>query len=121
MTALVIEIRDLGLLKQRWDGCPAAFVVEEPLLSVETAAVTRQRAGRADHAVARDDNGQGVGAVGESDGTGAVVKSERYRDLAVRPRLSRRDSQELLPDPALEVRAVHRERHGARIGRASRE
>jgi len=47
-------------------------VLEQPTLAVEAAAEACQVAARTDHAVAGDDDGDGVPAVGGADGAGGV-------------------------------------------------
>lgn len=50
----------------------AGFVIEEPAFAVDAAAVAAEGAVGADDAVTRDDDGDLVFAVGESDGAGAA-------------------------------------------------
>ena len=72
-----LEGQNLGL------GAPAAFVVDQPRLAVEAAAVAGQRSGRSDHAVAGDDDRDRIGAVGGADGARGAGRAERLRDRAV--------------------------------------
>src|SRR6516165_8470819 len=89
-----------------------AFVVEEPALAVETAAVAGQRTIRANDAVAGDDDRDGVGAVGEAYSADGRRTTDVLRDFAVRSRGAAWDSAERAPYILLKVCAdgLHRNR-----------
>ena len=82
-------------------------MLQQPTLAVEPAAVARQAAVRADHAVARHDDRDRVAAVGGADRAGAVRPPDLPGDLAIAARLAVRDREQRLPDVLLEVGAAH--------------
>ena len=55
---------------------------QQPRLAVQAAAVAGERAARADNAMARDHDGDGVGAVGAPDRTDRFRVSEPPREIA---------------------------------------
>src|SRR3954471_16304672 len=63
-----------------------SFVVEQPALDVQAAGVARELAGRADDAVAGDDDRERVHGVRAADRAGDAA--ELARDLAVGDRLA---------------------------------
>src|SRR3982751_2811960 len=108
-----------------WDDAgavlPRALVEEEELLGGEAASVAGERAGRADHAVAGDDDGDGIRRVRPAGGAGrgrvagaggelAVVdgraereRAERGPHLLLPRRPPRPQRQRELPPRAAEV------------------
>ena len=73
-------------------------------LPVEPAAVSGERAGCADHTVARHDDGDQVAAVCQTDGAGRTWTAELFGNLAAD--LAVRDRCQRLPDFELERRPV---------------
>src|SRR5258708_17326826 len=61
-----------------------AFVLEQPLLAIEAAAIPREPAVRADHPVARDDHGDRIGTVGRADGPDRGGIADALRQLRIR-------------------------------------
>src|SRR6202011_4220329 len=88
----------------------ARLVREQPPLPVETAAVTRQRAVGADHAVTRHDDRHGVPTVGEADGARRARRAHPPREFAVADGLTERDVLQRGPYSELERSAAHGER-----------
>src|SRR5436190_23229446 len=81
------------------------FVLQQPLLAVQPAAVAGERAVRPDHAVTGYHQGHGVGAVGEPHGADRGRPADARGEACVTQRLSGRDRAERVPALALEVGA----------------
>ena len=77
---------------------------------MEPAAVSGERAGCADHTVARHDDGDQVAAVCQTDGAGRTWTAELFGNLAVATDLAVRDRCQRLPDFELERRADRMQR-----------
>src|SRR5438477_8551209 len=61
-----------------------AFVLEQPPLPIESAAIACQLPVRADHPVARDDHGDRIGAVGCADSANGGWVADAFRELPIR-------------------------------------
>ena len=88
-----------GLPVRREEG---ALRLEQPELAPQAAAVAAEPAVRGDHAVARDDDGDAVGAVGGSDGARRSRRADLPSELRVGARLAEGDAQQRVPHAALE-------------------
>src|SRR5678816_43137 len=64
-------------------GADDAFMLEQPLLTVEAAAIPRQPAVRTDDSVARNDNGDGIRAIGSPDGPDGGRVANPFRQLRI--------------------------------------
>ena len=75
-----------------------AFVLEQPLLARQAAAIAGEAAVRADHAMAGHDDADRVLAVGESGGADGLGLADAPRQLGVadRGRLDRRSARHTL-------------------------
>ena len=82
------------------------FMFQEPPLTVEAAAVSRQTPVRSDDPVAWDDDGDGVCAVGCADGADSRWGRNRSSNLRVGGRRAGPDGPERVPYALLERRAV---------------
>src|SRR5262245_63535246 len=69
------------VLEERWAF--DAFMGEQPPFPVEAAAVSRELSVGSDDAMAGDDDGDGVGAVGRADGSHRCRFANALRQLAV--------------------------------------
>ena len=87
-----------------------ALEVEQEALRSKTAAVAGERAVRADHAVARDQDRDGVCAVRRAGGADRRRAPDAPGELRVRDRLAVADALQLVPDALLERRAARRDR-----------
>ena len=87
--------------------------MEEFLFAVEAPAIAGQGAVCADDAVARDDDGSGIGGAG----AGEVGLAEGASDLRIGASGTAGNFLELLPDAALECGGLHikREIHTGRM------
>src|SRR5439155_25593976 len=83
---------------------PRAFVMEQPFLPMKAAAVACEPSVRADHAMAGEHQGDGVGAVGRTDRAHGGRTSDCARKIGVGPGSSGGDLAQLEPHVALEVR-----------------
>ena len=79
---------------------------EEEFLHVQATAIADQGAIRADHAVAGDEDGDGVGAVGAGRGTDALLIAQATGKFQVGDGLPVGDLLEFLPDTPLEIGAL---------------
>ena len=70
---------------------------EQPLLEVETAAVSPESSVGGDDAVARDDDRDRVAAVGGADRTRRPGPADAPGELGVAPRRSQRNLAQSLP------------------------
>src|SRR5688500_10772846 len=95
-----------------------AFVIEQPLLAPAAAGVARELAVGADDAMARDDNGELVPAVGRSDGAHRCGGTDGLRDVTVRSRFAKGDRGEHPPDAMIERGPALQERKVERVARA---
>src|SRR5438128_3691904 len=91
-----------GGLGERQQG---SLVLEEPALAIQAAAETRELAARADHAVAGDDDGDRVPAVGRADCAGGADVAQATRQLSVAHGRAVRDGAQGAPHPPLKRRA----------------
>src|SRR5207247_2645158 len=98
-----------------------ALVREQPALALDSAAVAGKRPVGADHAVARDDDTDGVRAVGGAHGAHGGGCADAPRERLVRDRLPRRDRPQRGPHPALERRAARIDRDGVERAPVARE
>src|SRR5262249_25079385 len=99
------------LFRREERGGDASFEVEQKLLSPQAAAVAAELAAFVDDAVAGDDDGDAVGAVGSADRTLSRGGADRAGDVFVRPRFAVGDSQEFVPQALLERCARINERY----------
>src|SRR5436190_18021589 len=101
-TACAAARRDEGATCSRHSKQRVLLELEQGLLAFDAAGVAGERAVGADHAVARDDDRDGVRAVGEPDRTGGGVGlAETSGDLAVRRGVAVADLGQLVPDRLL--------------------
>lgn len=84
-------------------------MVEEPAFAVEAARVAVELALAVDDAVAGDDDGDGVGAVGGTDGAGRGGVADAPCEEAVGNGFAEGDVEEVLPDELVERGAAGRE------------
>ena len=77
--------------------------VEQLALYVEAAAVTAQRAAGRDHAVAGDDNGDGIPVVRHADGTVGMRVADGLSDVAVATGLAVWNFEQRMPARELEL------------------
>src|SRR2546422_6403465 len=82
-----------------------SLVLEEPAFARRPAAEPRELAARADHAVAGDDDGDRVPAVGRTDCAGGADVAQATRQLAVAYRRAVRDGAQGAPHAPLKRRA----------------
>src|SRR3989441_3356454 len=82
-----------------------SLVLEEPAFAIQAAAETRELAARADHAVAGDDDGDRVPAVGRTDCAGGADVAQATRQLAVAHGRAVRDGAQGAPHAPLKRRA----------------
>lgn len=80
-------------------------MAQEPLFAPETAAVAGEFAVAGKNAVARDDDGDGVLAVGGAHGSDSLGVANGVGDVLVGEEATVRDGEEFLPDALLEGRA----------------
>jgi len=71
---------------------------------VEAPGESREGSRRSHDAMTRRHDGQRISAVCRTDGTNGVRIPNLFRNLSVRPRLSKRDRQQRIPHPALKGR-----------------
>lgn len=83
-------------------GQQRALVFEEPLFAIEAAAVAVEAACGVDDAVAGDDDRDGIGTVGGTDGTSGVGRAESACEIAVGGGCAIGDMEERGPDSLLE-------------------
>src|SRR3954468_10570771 len=88
-----------SILKERQ---PASLVFEQPAFALEATAVTREGAIRTDDAVARDDHGDGVGAVRGAYGTDSIRVADGSRQVRVRRRATSANQAKRFPHALLE-------------------
>jgi hypothetical protein len=81
-------------------------MAQKPLFSPETSAIADQPPVRADDAVARDDDGDGIAMVGLPDGPGRSGPSNRGGHLTVRSGPPAGDFEKTPPDPLLKIRSL---------------
>lgn len=81
-------------------------MLQEPALALQSAAVAGERAICSDHAMAGDDDADGVGAVRETNGSDGVGPVDLAGQLSIRDRGALGDLPQFLPDAALEFRAA---------------
>lgn len=81
---------------------------QQPALALQPPGIALERAILADDAVARHDEGDGVGRVGAADGARglAVVMPQLPRQRAVAGDLAGRNPAQRLPDPLLQRAAA---------------
>src|SRR5579884_1354942 len=92
-------------------GCIGYFFYrEEFLLAGDAPAVAGEIAVRANHAMTRNDDGNGIRGAGASDGAYGARTAEGAGNLAVRARRAARDALEFLPDAALKCGRLKVER-----------
>src|SRR5947209_5956253 len=95
---------------------PAPLQVEQGLLSFRAPVITSDRAARADHPVAGDEQGDLVRAAGGTDGPRRTRQAEPGGNFAVSPRLAAGDLAERFPNAPLERGPGRVERQvGARV------
>src|SRR5215472_5192950 len=80
-------------------------MLEQPALAREAAAISRERAVGADDAMARDDDADGIAAIGAADGANGAGTAEARSERAIAQRRARRDGGEPGPDAPLKRRA----------------
>src|SRR5216684_8375267 len=80
-----------------------AFEFQKFLLCGEAAAKTREAAVAADHAMARNDDGDGIAAVRQADGTDSLGIADALSELQVGNRLSVRNPTQRIPDSQLKL------------------
>ena len=81
--------------------------VEESGFGVEAASEAGEAAGRADDSVTGHDDGDGIAAVGCSDGAGGVGVAELTGELAVAAGFAEGNGEQGFPYILLEWRAAH--------------
>jgi hypothetical protein len=96
-------------------------VGEEPAFAVEPAAVADQRAVGPDDAMARDDDGDGVGAVGGADRANGGGRSDADGEVPVARCRPGADRPQRVPDATLEGRAGRAHGDPVERGEVSRE
>ena len=79
---------------------------EQPALAIESPAIAGQRSVCADHPMAGNDDGDGIGAIGETDGARGRGAADLGGQSAVADAVPGRDAAQRVPDRALEIRAV---------------
>src|SRR6478752_6968755 len=84
----------------------APLVLEQPLLALEPAAVARERAAFADHAVTGHDNADRILAVGESHRTRGLGVANAARQLAIALGNPERDLGQRFPHRVLKRTAL---------------
>src|SRR3954467_3096493 len=102
-------------------ACEHAFVSQQPLLTVEPAAVSGQAPVAADDAVAGDDDGHGVGPVGRPDRSHRRGFADPLRQFRIRDGGAARDAAQRRPHGLLERRAVQFDSDGLDRGRVAGE
>src|SRR5256885_5832213 len=85
-------------------------MLQQPALAVDAATEAGKLAVRTDDAVTRNDDGDGVLAVGGTDGAGGSQVAQAARDVAVAARHPVGNRAQLLPHPQLERSAARVER-----------
>ena len=93
----------------------AAFVIQQPDLPVEAAAVAGERSRRPDDTVTRHHDRDRVGAVGRAHRSRRARGSQRLRDRAVARRLAGREPPQRVPHALLEIGAPHVQRKPADV------
>ena len=83
----------------------APLMVEQPLLAPEAAGIAGERAVRADHAMAGQDDGAAVEPVGVGDGAHGGGTADALRHFLVGARFAGRNAAQLVPDRLLELGA----------------
>lgn len=101
-------------------GCRLPFEVEEILFAPQSAAVSTEGSVASDDAVAGDEDGDGVFAVGAAHGALGAGATDATGKLGIRSSGSAGDVPEGVPDAELEIRAAHVEGQGE-IGSAAEE
>src|SRR6185436_8175627 len=86
------------------------LVTQQPLLPRDSTAVARERAVRADDAVAGDDQRDGVRPIRGADRAHRVRPADLLRDVRVRAGLSELDAEQRVPHRALELGTARLER-----------
>src|SRR5437763_13215933 len=99
----------MAALEQPLPG-DARLVREQPALGLDAAAEAGERAVAADDAVARHDDGDGIGSVRGADGAHGVGMPDVARDGAVHRGRAVRDGAQAAPHALLKGGAVDRER-----------
>src|SRR5581483_2473375 len=93
-----------------FSGSSLPFLGEQRPLTAETPAITSQAAVLANHAMAGNDNGNGICSARASHGPDSGRLAERPGDLTVGARLAVRNGLQFLPDPALKRGSLHIDR-----------
>src|SRR4051794_7003007 len=89
------------------------LAVEQRALALDAPAIAREIAVGADHAMARDRDGERVGGAGLGDRADGAGRADLARDLGVARGLAGRDLAQRLPDSLLERGAADVERQRA--------
>ena len=84
-------------------------------LRFETACEARKLTGKANHAMARHNDGDGISPIRRPDRPGGLGISQLVRQLAVAPSLSKWNAQQRFPHLVLEGGASHVQRKGERL------
>src|ERR1700730_14507355 len=100
----VRRFADHRKLRDGWGSC--TFMFEEPLLAFHTAAVAGEGAVGSDDAVTGNDDSDGIGAVGETDGADWGGAADAAGELAVGGGGAERNLSQSLPYLTLKGRAV---------------
>src|SRR5690606_24096875 len=96
--------------RHRRDASPHALDLQQPLLAPQPAAVTAELAVLVHDAVAGDEDGDAVLAVGGADRTAGAGATDRSGQIVIRTSLAVGDVEQRGPDRALEIRAGIRQR-----------
>jgi hypothetical protein len=98
-----------------------ALVLEEPALSLQAASVSREGSVGTDDAVARDDDGDWIGAVGYAHGANGFWAIELRGELAIADGAADADAAQGCPNCPLEWRSAGFDRESVDRGEFSLE
>jgi len=89
----------------------APLQIEQPAFRFDAAAETRQRPVHTDHAMARNDDRDGIGAICRTDGANRFGVVDMNCDVGVRARFTVRNRRQRVPDRALKIGTIRRQRY----------
>ena len=77
-----------------------AFQIQQELFGLQPAAEANHLAACPDNPVTGNNDGNGIGVVGQTDGTACAGRAQCVGDIAIGSGFTERNIQQRLPDPA---------------------
>src|SRR5437016_7854579 len=97
------ESRIIGEESEQFATRELSLVIQQPALSLQSAAVADQRARGADHAVAGDENRDVISAIGGADGAAGAGPADGPGLLAIASGFAEPNRAKIFPDAKLEI------------------